>query len=96
MVKFWLYVIVLVVLCVLGLTVGSANESQVTFDFLVVQLQLSLGMVMVVGIVVGIIIGLYISLLFSFKLMSRASSAKAEAQRLQRELNKLTQGKSAA
>lgn len=96
MVKFWLYVIVLVVLCVLGLSVGSANESQVTFDFLIVKLQLSLGMVMVVGIVLGILIGLYISLLFSVRMLARASSAKAEASRLQRQLNKFNSGKSAA
>lgn len=89
MLKFWLYVIVLVLLCVLGLTVGSANESMVTFDFLVVKMQLSLGMVMVAGIVLGVLIGLYISLLFSFKMWSKASGAKSEARELQRQVNQL-------
>lgn len=89
MLKFWLYVIVLVLLCVLGLTVGSANESMVTFDFLVVKMQLSLGMVMVAGIVLGVLIGLYISLLFSFRMWSKASGAKSEARELQRQVNQL-------
>lgn len=82
MLKFWLYVLVLVVLCVLGLTIGSANESVVTFDFLFVQAQLSLGMVMVIGIIVGIVIGIYLSLYFIFKMWGKAMSAKAEVRRL--------------
>ncbi|MBU3845151.1 MAG: DUF1049 domain-containing protein [Candidatus Anaerobiospirillum pullicola] len=96
MLKFWLYVIVLVILCVLGLTVGSANESLVTFDFLFVKLQLSLGMVMVVGIVIGIIVGLYISLLFSLKMWAKAQGAKSEAKRYKREASKLTENNTAA
>lgn len=82
MLKFWLYVLVLVVFCVLGLTIGSANESMVTFDFLFVQAQLSLGMVMVVGIIVGIVIGIYLSLFFILKMWGKTLSAKAEVRKL--------------
>ena len=97
MLKFWLYIIVLVRLCVLGLTIGSANESIVTFDFLFVKADLSLGMVMVVGLVVGIVIGLYISLWFSLKMWTRACGAKSEAKRAKKEAQKaLAQSKTQA
>ena len=88
MLKFWLYIIVLVLLCVLGLTIGSANESIVTFDFLFVKADLSLAMVMVVGLVIGILVGLYISLWFSLKMWTRACGAKAEAKRAKKEAQK--------
>ena len=97
MLKFWLYIIVLVLLCVLGLTIGSANESIVTFDFLFVKADLSLGMVMVVGLVVGIVIGLYISLWFGLKMWTRACGAKSEAKRAKKEAQKaLAQSKTQA
>ena len=97
MLKFWLYIIVLVLLCVLGLTIGSANESIVTFDFLFVKADLSLGMVMVVGLVVGIVIGLYISLWVSLKMWTRACGAKSEAKRAKKEAQKaLAQSKTQA
>ncbi|HIV56026.1 MAG TPA: LapA family protein [Candidatus Anaerobiospirillum stercoravium] len=88
MLKFWLYIIVLVLLCVLGLTIGSANESIVTFDFLFVKADLSLAMVMVVGLVIGILVGLYISLWFSLKMWTRACGAKSEAKRAKKEAQK--------
>lgn len=84
MLKFWLYVLVLVVLCVLGLTIGSANETMVEFDFLFVQTKLSLGMVMVVGMVVGIVIGIYLSLFFILKMWGKAINAKSEVRKLER------------
>ena len=88
MLKFWLYIIVLVLLCVLGLTIGSANESIVTFDFLFVKADLSLAMVMVVGLVIGILVGLYISLCLSLKMWTRACGAKSEAKRAKKEAQK--------
>ncbi len=96
MLKFWLYIIVLILLCVLGLTIGSANEAMVTFDFLFVKADLSLAMVMVVGIVVGIIIGLYISMLFSVKMWARAQGAKSETKRIKKEAQKAIQEASQA
>lgn len=96
MLKFWLYIIVLILLCILGLTIGSANEAMVTFDFLFVKADLSLAMVMVVGIVVGIIIGLYISMLFSVKMWARAQGAKSETKRIKKEAQKAIQEASQA
>ena len=93
MLKFWLYIIVLVLLCVLGLTIGSANESIVTFDFLFVKADLSLAMVMVVGLVIGIVVGLYISLFFSLKMWARACGAKSEAKRAKKEAQKALESK---
>lgn len=95
MLKFWLYIIVLVLLCVLGLTIGSANESIVTFDFLFVKADLSLAMVMVVGLVIGIVVGLYISLFFSLKMWARARGAKSEAKRAKKEAQKALESKKA-
>ena len=95
MLKFWLYIIVLVLLCVLGLTIGSANESIVTFDFLFVKADLSLAMVMVVGLVIGIVVGLYISLFFSLKMWARACGAKFEAKRAKKEAQKALESKKA-
>ena len=95
MLKFWLYIIVLVLLCVLGLTIGSANESIVTFDFLFVKADLSLAMVMVVGLVIGIVVGLYISLFFSLKMWARACGAKSEAKRAKKEAQKALERKMA-
>lgn len=88
MLKFWLYIIVLVLFCILGLTVGSANETMVTFDFLFVKADLSLAMVMVIGLIVGIVIGLYIALLFCMKMWARAHGAKTEARRVRKEAQK--------
>ncbi|MDO4676849.1 MAG: LapA family protein [Anaerobiospirillum succiniciproducens] len=88
MLKFWLYVIVLILFCILGLTIGSANESIVTFDFLFVKADLSLAMVMVIGLIVGIIVGLYISLVFTMKMWARAHNAKSEAKKVKKEAAK--------
>ena len=96
MLKFWLYIIVLIALCILGLTIGSANESMVTFDFLFVKADLSLAMVMVVGIVVGILIGLYICMLFSVKMWARAQGAKSEAKRVKKAAQKAIEESSKA
>lgn len=80
MIKFWLYIIVLVAFCVLGLSVGSANESIVNFDFLFVQAEMSLAMVMVVGLLIGILVGIYISLIFSMKMWAKAHRAVKAAK----------------
>ena len=78
MLKFWLYIIVLAIFCVIGLTIGSANDTMVNFDFLFVNVQLSLAMVLVVGIIIGIILGIYLSLLICLKFYFSARNAKAE------------------
>ncbi len=85
MLKFWLYIIILIAICALGLTIGSANETVVAFDFLFVKANLSLGMVLVVGIICGIIIGLYLASLFCLKVWFKAHRSRAEVKRLRRQ-----------
>ena len=77
MLKFWIYTIFLIALAVIGLALGSANDSQVTFDFLLLKVNVSLAFVLVVGIVFGVILGLYIALLVCFKFWRQARNAKS-------------------
>ncbi len=91
MLKFWLYILVLIVICILGLSIGSANDMTVTFDFLIVKTELSLAMVLVVGVIIGIIIGLYIASLFCLKLWIKARGSKAEVKRLHKREQQLQQ-----
>ena len=42
MIKFWFYFIVLLFLAVLGLAIGSANDSKIMFDFLFVKQEITL------------------------------------------------------
>ncbi|MBU3827023.1 MAG: DUF1049 domain-containing protein [Candidatus Anaerobiospirillum merdipullorum] len=85
MLKFLLYILVLIVIAVLGLTIGSANETVVAFDFLFVKANLSLGMVLVIGIICGIVIGLYIASLFCLKVWFKAHGSRVEVKRLRRQ-----------
>ncbi|MBO8415229.1 MAG: DUF1049 domain-containing protein [Proteobacteria bacterium] len=89
MLKFWLYILVLLVICVLGLSIGSANEALVSFDFLIVKTEMSLAMVLVVGVVFGIIIGLYISSIFCLKVWFKARSSHAQVKKLKKQEQKL-------
>lgn len=45
MIKFWFYVVVLLILAVLGLAVGSANDTFISFDFLFVKKEISVATV---------------------------------------------------
>lgn len=89
MLKFWLYILVLLVICVLGLSIGSANESVVSFDFLIIKADMSLAMVLVCGVVFGIIIGLYISSIFCLKIWLKARSSNAQVKKLKKQEQKL-------
>ena len=80
----WIYIIVLVLFCASGLTVGAKNSSMVTFDFLLFRAEISLAMVMVTGIVIGVLFGVYLSLLFSCRAWARTLRAQAEIRRLTR------------
>lgn len=88
MLRFWLYVIVLAILCVIGLTIGSANDVSVDFDFIFVKAQVSLATVLVIGVIVGIVIGLYLSLLLCLKFYMAARSAKSELKRFKKSIAK--------
>lgn len=80
----WIYIIVLVLFCASGLTVGAKNSTMVTFDFLLFRAEISLAMVMVTGIVIGVLFGIYLSLLFSCRAWARTLRAQAEVRRLRR------------
>lgn len=81
----WLYLIFLAILIALGIAIGAANSTLVTFDFLLFQTELSLALVMVVGLVVGIIVGLYIALFFCLKVWAKKISVSSELKRIKKE-----------
>ena len=86
MLKRWIYGLLLLVLFGIGLALGAANDAVVTFDFLVVKMDVSLGTVLTVGIVFGLILGLYISLFLWLKYWFLARANKSELKRTQKEL----------
>ncbi len=90
MLKFWLYILVLILVCILGLSIGSANDSVVTFDFLIIKTELSLAMVLVVGVVIGVLIGLYISSLLCLKMWLKARRGRAELKKQLQQLQQQT------
>lgn len=90
MLKFWLYILVLIAVCILGLSIGSANDVPVTFDFLFVKTEISLGMVLVIGIIAGMVIGLYMASWFCLKVWFKSRGSKATAKRLQKQNTSLT------
>ncbi|MCR5535942.1 MAG: LapA family protein [Succinivibrio sp.] len=91
MLKFWIYAIFLILLAVIGLAIGSANDSQVTFDFLLLKTDVTVAFVLVVGIIFGVLLGFYISLLVCFKYWRQAHSAKAALNRYLKEQKKENQ-----
>ena len=67
MIKFWFYLVVLLILAVLGLAAGSANDTLISFDFLFVKKEISVATVLVIGVIFGFILGVYASLLLCLK-----------------------------
>ena len=55
MIKFWFYAIVMLLLIFIGLTVGSANDSMIVFDFLIVKANISVATVLVIGVGFGFV-----------------------------------------
>ena len=68
MIKFWFYLVVLLILAVLGLAAGSANDTLISFDFLFVKKEISVATVLVIGVIFGFILGVYASLLLCLKM----------------------------
>ncbi len=87
MIKRWIYGLFMIVLFGIGLAVGAANDASVSFDFLFVKKEVSLGTVLIIGMIFGLIAGLYISLWASFKYWRQARVAKAQVRRLEKELS---------
>ena len=86
MLKRWIYGLLLLVLFGVGLALGAANDAVVTFDFLVVKMDVTLGTVLTCGVVFGLVLGLYISLFLCFKYWRQARTAKSELKRTVKEL----------
>lgn len=85
MLKFWINLIVIVVIASFGLAIGSANDSTVFFDFLIVKADVSLATVLVVGVILGFILGLLGSLLLILKYWNRARSARSSLSKMRKE-----------
>ncbi|MDO5352059.1 MAG: lipopolysaccharide assembly protein LapA domain-containing protein [Succinatimonas sp.] len=85
MLKFWINLIVIVVIASFGLAIGSANDSTVFFDFLIIKADVSLATVLVVGVILGFILGLLGSLLLILKYWNRARSARSSLSKMRKE-----------
>ena len=96
MLKFWIFVIIALALAALGLSLGSANGSVVAFDFLIVQYELPLAMVFVLGAVFGLVIGLLITLTFALKMWGKAHKSKVAMKKAQKEQLALKKAQEAA
>lgn len=88
MVKFWIYAVILVILAALGMVVGAANDAKVTFDFLIVSVEVSLAGVFVMGSLFGLLIGLYVAVVCSLKFWRKAAHVKSELKASQKETEK--------
>lgn len=82
---YWLYLVLLILLVIIGLTIGSVNSNLVMFDFLLFKVELSLAMVLVVGIAVGIVVGLYISLIYSLRVWRKNVALKSKLAKIRKE-----------
>ncbi|MGN0901679.1 MAG: LapA family protein [Succinivibrio sp.] len=91
MLKFWLYFFVLIFLVIVGLAIGAANDSIVSFDFLVAKKEVSIATVLVVGIVFGFILGIYSCLLLCLKLWFKARVKDSAVKKLRKQNNELKQ-----
>lgn len=85
MIKFWIYLIVLVLIAVIGLAIGSANDSRITFDFLIARSEVSVAFVLVVGILFGLVLGLYMSALICIRFWCQTRAAKSALSRFKKE-----------
>ena len=93
MLKFWIHLIIIVAVVSIGLAIGSANDSTVFFDFLIVKTEVSLATVLVVGVAFGFALGLLGSLLLILKYWNRARQARSSLNKLQKEEQKRAEEK---
>ena len=85
MIKFWFYAIVMLLLIFIGLTVGSANDSMIVFDFLIVKANISVATVLVIGVGFGFVLGVYASLLLCLKLWFKAKLTQVSLNKLKKQ-----------
>lgn len=93
MIKFWFYVVVLLVLAVFGLAVGGANDTLISFDFLFVKKEISVATVLVIGVIFGFILGVYASLLLCLKMWYRAKKAQLSLNKAKKQLQSVENSK---
>ena len=86
MIKFWFYLVALLILAVFGLAVGSANDTLISFDFLFVKKEISVATVLVIGVIFGFILGVYASLLLCLKMWYRAKKAQLSLNKAKKQL----------
>lgn len=84
MFKKWIYGLFLLVLFAVGLALGAANDATISFDFLFVKKDISLGVVLVIGMIFGLFLGLYISFWMCFKFWRQSRVAKSQVRRLEK------------
>lgn len=85
MIKFWIYLIILVLIAVVGLAIGAANDSRIAFDFLIAKSEVSVAFVLVVGIIFGLLLGLYMSALICIRFWCQTRAAKAALSRYKKD-----------
>lgn len=85
MIKFWFYAIVMLLLIFIGLTVGSANDSMIVFDFLIVKANISVATVLVIGVGFGFVLGVYACLLLCLKLWFKAKLTQVSLNKLKKQ-----------
>ncbi len=90
MIRFWFYLIVLLALAVFGLAIGSANDSRIMFDFLIVKQEIPVATVLVIGVVFGFLLGIYASLILCFKLWIKAKVAQSSLNKVKKQNEILT------
>ena len=90
MIKFWINLVLIVLIVAVGLAIGAANDSSVFFDFLVVKADVSLATVLVVGVVFGFVLGLLGSILLILKTWNQARIARSNLAKLNKEVAKLS------
>ncbi len=85
MLKFWIYIIFLAVLAAIGLAIGSANDTVVSFDFMVVKADVSVATVLVLGVAFGLVVGIWLSLMMCFRFWRSARAANSALAALKKE-----------
>ncbi len=85
MIKFWFYLFAVLFFCVIGLGLGSANDTQVTFDFLIVKYELPLAVVFIFGVLAGFIIALLIFAMVWLKMWFKVVKGRSDLKKALKE-----------
>ncbi|MGN1281319.1 MAG: LapA family protein [Succinivibrio sp.] len=86
MIRIWFYIALLLILAIIGLAIGSANDSLISFDFLIVKKDISVASVLVIGVSFGFILGVYSSCLLCIKLWYKEKVARLSLGKLKKQM----------